>query len=103
VRRVYVLNRGGHDYSAAEVFGEVVYCTEGNLSKWDINQMYRIAEENLLDSEPDDYIVLTSLTSLCSIYSAVFAHKHGRLNLLIFKDGGYVERTVVIGEGVACG
>lgn len=99
--RVYVVNRGGHDYSAAERFGELVYCSDGEMDKWDINQMYRQMSQALEDSVPEDYILLTSLTSLCSVACAVFAARHGRLNLLIFKDGAYVARTLVMDREIS--
>lgn len=96
--RVYITNRGGHDFSPAERFGMLYYCSDGDLDKWDINQMYRQMSEALEDSEPEDYILLTSLTSLCSVACATFAARHGRLNLLIFKDGDYVARTLVFNK-----
>ncbi len=92
---VYVVNRGGHDYTAAERFGEILYCTDGSLDRYDTSQMYRQLVQSLEDSEQEDYILLTSLTSLCSVACAIFAHKHGRLNLLLYKDDGYVERKLV--------
>ncbi len=92
--RVYVVNRSGHDFSAALRFGELVYCSDGEMDKWDSGQMYRQVSAALADSEPNDYILLTSLTSLCSVTCAVFAVRHGRLNLLIYKDGDYVARTL---------
>lgn len=93
---VYCVNRGGHDYSAAERFGQLVYLTEGKLSKYDIGQMFRECAEGMTDSTPDDYILLTSLTTLCSVACSMFAFRHGRLNLLIHKDDGYVERKLVL-------
>lgn len=94
--RVYIVNRGGHDFSAAERFGTLWYCSDGELDKWDINQMYRQMSSALEDSEPEDYILLTSLTSLCSVTCGVFAARHGRLNLLIYKDNDYVARTIIL-------
>lgn len=99
--RVYVVNRGGHDYSAAERFGELTYCSDGEMDKWDINQMYRQMSQALDDSDPNDYILLTSLTSLCSVACGVFAARHGRLNLLIYKDGDYVSRTVIFAKEIS--
>lgn len=93
--RVYVLNRGPHDYEHAEQFGELVFCTEGLLDRDDTSQMYRELLEAMQDSQQDDYILLTSLTSLCSIACSIFTYKHGRLNLLIYKDGTYIQRTLV--------
>jgi hypothetical protein len=87
--KVYVLNKGPHNYSAAEHYGELVYCTDGALDRSDVYQMYRELQTALEDSIPEDYLVITSLASLCGIACAIFAEKHHRLNLLIHKDGGY--------------
>lgn len=92
---VYVLNKGAHNYTDAERFGEIVFCTDGTLDRYDTSQMYRELFAAMKDSMEDDYILLTSLTSLCSVASAIFAAKHGCLNLLIHKDSGYVERKLV--------
>lgn len=93
--KVYVPNRGAHDYSAAERFGTLVFCTEGSLQKYNTSQMVRELREALKNSHSDDYILLTSLTTLCSIACAIFAAQHLCLNLLIFKDDDYVSRKVV--------
>lgn len=95
VANVYIVNKGPHDYRDAERFGNLVFCTDGSLDRWDVAQMHRELSESMRDSVEDDYILLTSLTSLCSIACGVFARKHGRLNLLIFRDEKYVERTIV--------
>jgi hypothetical protein len=93
--RVFILNRGPHDYSDARRFGELTYCTDGSLDKDDLAQMYRELEPFIvLDSRPEDFILLTSLTSLCSIACAMFAARHGRLNLLIYRGDGYVAKTI---------
>jgi len=95
VPQVFILNKGPHDYSTAARFGELVYCTEGTLDRDDISLMFRELEPYVsLDSQPEDYILLTSLTTLCSVACAMFAAKHQRLNLLIFRGDGYVARTI---------
>jgi hypothetical protein len=33
-----------------------------------------------------------------SIACAIFAHKHGRLNLLLYKEGIYIERNHVLND-----
>ena len=92
---VYILNRGAHNYTDAERFGELIFCTDGSLDRYDTSQMYRELREAMLESHEDDYILITSLTSLCSIACAIFVSKHKALNLLIHKDSGYVERKLV--------
>lgn len=93
--KVYILNRGGHDYRAAEKFGEIVYCTEGTLSKYNTSQMLRECSAAMAESSAEDYILLTSLAILCSVACAHFAIKHECLNLLIFKDNDYVSRRLI--------
>lgn len=92
--KVYVINKGGHDYSRATRFGTLVYCSEGLVAKSDIGKMYRIMSAAMKDSAAEDYILISGLSSMCSVACGIFGAKHNRLNLLIFWDGGYVERKV---------
>lgn len=97
--KVYIVNAGGHDCSGAKAYGELVVCTEGSLNKYDISQMYRELSTALVDSEENDFILLTSLTSLCCVACSIFSVKHRKLNFLIHKmdkDGkdSYVQRTL---------
>ena len=94
--KVFILNRGAHDYSPAEHFGELVVCTEGALPRDDPQLMFRKLEPFIKSSTAADMILLTSLSSLCSVACAMFAHRHGQLNLLLFHDGSYLKRTIVL-------
>ena len=93
--RVYIVNRGPHNYQDAEQFGELVFCSEGTLDKLDTNNMYRELADAMKDSIPEDWILVTSLATLCSVACAIFAAKHSCLNLLIFHDGRYLPRTLM--------
>lgn len=95
-RKVFVLSDGGHNYEAAEQYGQIVICSEGALHKDDISQMYRILSDALYDAKADDYILVSSLTSLCMVGAAIMANNFGKLNLLIYRDGRYVERNLVL-------
>jgi hypothetical protein len=94
VPKVYIVNRGPHDYSEAKAFGELVYCTDGSVDKFDLSQMYRELDTAMLSSEANDYILLTSLTSLCSVACSLFVAKHGQLHVLIHRGDCYVERSL---------
>jgi len=97
-RKVYVINRAGHDYTPALRFGDLVYLSDGMLPKYSVNRLYRIMHNSLKSSSPDDYILLSGLGVAQSIACSIFALKHMRLNLLLFKDGGYVERKIVLDD-----
>ncbi len=97
-KKVYVVNKGGHDFSSAEYFGKIEYLSEGSLNKYAVTNMYRVFSSKLRDSQPNDYILLTGLTTMCSIACSIFAFMHGKLNILLFKGNRYVERSIVLGE-----
>lgn len=96
MRRVFILNEGAHDYSGAEAFGEVVYCTQGLLPKRDINRMFLELEPYLSESQPNDLIMLSSLTSLCSVAAAMMAVMHGEVHFLVYHDGQYYQEDLIL-------
>lgn len=94
-RKVFIVSNGGHDYSAAAEFGEIVFCTDGYIRKDDIHQMYTALSSALKDADADDYIMMGSLTSMCSIAVGIMADRFGEVNLLIHSGEGYVYRHLV--------
>jgi hypothetical protein len=96
--KVYIVNKSGHNFSDAERYGPIVFVTEGKLNRFAANDMYRQTTEAMKTSSPNDYIVPCSLNVLNSIVCATFAYKHGRLNLLLFKGGKYIERNIVFNQ-----
>ncbi|OQB07995.1 MAG: hypothetical protein BWY21_01491 [Parcubacteria group bacterium ADurb.Bin216] len=92
-KNVYVVNKSSHDFSAAEEFGKIIFLSEGSMNRYSTNSMIRQFSEAMSQSKEDDYIVPCSLNVMNSIACAIFAHKHGSLNLLLFKDGTYIERN----------
>ena len=95
-RKVFVVNKSSHDFGPADKYGKVKFLSEGSMNRYATNSMVRLFEEAMKDSEPTDYIVPCSLNVMNSIACAIFAHKHGRLNLLLYKDGIYIERNHVL-------
>jgi hypothetical protein len=93
---VYIVNKSSHDFSAARRYGEIVFLSEGPMNRYETNNMMRMFKEVMKNSGPSDYIVLCSLNVMNSIACAIFSHLHGRLNLLLFKDGTYEPREHVL-------
>lgn len=78
--------------------------SESSLRRFSTSKMFRIFEPYIKASKPLDYILLSGMTVMCSIACSMFAAKHGRLNLLIYKPdprnpGTYVERIIVMNGG----
>lgn len=98
MQKVYVVNKSSHDFSPAKDFGELIFMSVGRLNRYATNDMARTFLEAMKDSEPEDYILPCSLNIANIVAGAVFAAKHGRINLLIFKPrtSEYVERILVL-------
>lgn len=108
--KVFVVNRGCHDHSDAERFGELVYLSEGSINRYATGKMYREFVPELKKSSSEDYILTTGLTVMSVVACSIFARIHGRVNLLLFKslrrpdeESYYVERTVVLDELLVVG
>ena len=83
---VYIVNKSSHDFSKAEVYGKLVPLSTGAMNRYEVNSMVRQFSEKLSRSSPDDYIVMSGLAMMNSIATTIFALKHRRLNLLLFKE-----------------
>ena len=91
--KVYVINKSAHDFTSAEKYGKLIYCTDGRMNRFATNDMIRKFQDAMRNSCKEDYLLLCSLNVMNSLACAVFAKKHGTLNLLLYKDGEYVERN----------
>ena len=93
---VWVINRSAHDYSGAERWGNVRYLTDGPVNRYATGKIFRLLNEPLRESGKNDYILLTGLTVMACIACSIFALRHKRLNLLIFRPAThtYVERRM---------
>lgn len=101
--KVFVVNKGCHNYENALRFGEVEYLSEGSVNPYSTGSIYRNFWLKLKNSQPGDYILITGLSIMSSIACGIFARLHGKLNLLIYKamrggGGDYVGRTIIIDE-----
>lgn len=94
--KVFIVNKSNHDFSEATKFGEITFLSEGPMNRYSTNNMARIFEDVLKDSHKDDFIVPCSLNVMNIIAGAIFAKKHGCINLLLFKDGRYIERNLIL-------
>ena len=83
---VYLVNTSNHDFSAARDYGELTFLSEGPMNRYSTNNMLRVFTDVMRDSKDTDYIVPCSLNVMNSIACAIFARKHGKLNLLLFKQ-----------------
>lgn len=96
--RVYIVNNSGHDFSPAESIGELVFLSEGLVNSFNLNKMYRMFAPVLDKSDERDWILMSGLPQMNVIAAAIFAHKHGRINLLLYnsKNHTYDKKEIVL-------
>jgi hypothetical protein len=94
MRKVYIVNRSSHDFSRAEEYGELVFLSEGPMDRFEVNNMVRQFSERMKGSSEEDYLIPCALSIMNSIAMVVFALKHDRLNLLLYKRSKYEERNL---------
>ena len=101
---VYIVNKGAHDCSDAERYGNLVYMSEGSVSRYATATVYRDFAYYLCESKPGDYILVTGLSVMVGIACGIFASLHVKINLWLCKPGRggeqgyYIERIIMIKE-----
>ena len=103
MRNVYIVNKSYHDYKEAANYGNLIFLSEGKMSRYELNNMLRCFENELQTSSSEDYIVLCGLSVMNVAACVLFAIRHLKLNLLLFKNGRYVEQNVVFGQNISKG
>ena len=97
---IFIVNEGYHDYSPASEYGDLVFMSSdpAGINLYNTSPMARLFQPYIDSSQPEDYILVTSLTVMVSVACAMFSAKHGRINLLLYKphDKRYVARTIVM-------
>jgi hypothetical protein len=99
--KVFVVNRGMHDFSPAEKYGEIVYLSEELQVKLSAPAVLRQFADILIEeSSPSDYLLATGPAFLNEIATAIFCQLHGRVNALIYNrtNNSYTPLPIVLPE-----
>lgn len=99
--KVYVIAKGFHNWEPAEAYGELVFLSTAPFGRTSVSNMVRTFSPVLEESGPEDFIIISGLSVMCSIACSLFVLKHRRLNLLLFDAATekYVKRTVIFDQG----
>lgn len=97
--KVFIVNKGGHDYSPALQYGELVFLSENKLNPFKIGRVLSSFKTLLSTATDQDYLLPCSLGALNALAGWILGNMGLKLNLLIFdKAGYYVPRNVVFSE-----
>lgn len=99
-KRVYITAEGSHDYSLAKSHGELTLLLKGKINVFASDKLYKDIEAALVDSNPDDHLILSGNMLSAAIAFQIFMEKHGKVNVLIFsfKNELYEVRTIRRGQ-----
>lgn len=96
--KVYVVSKSAHDFSDAERYGTLIPLSSGPMNRYNVNNIHRQFADIMSESTDEDYILICGLSIMSSVACGIMAAKHGRLNMLLFRRGKYVERNLVLEE-----
>lgn len=99
-RKVFILADGGHDYSDAKRFGDLVFLNIPSYVKFDVSRVYEELQEGMKDANADDLIVISHLTTHCCVATALMVEWYGRVNYLLFRKDQYEEKNLVVNDNV---
>ena len=97
MKKVFVPNKSGHDFSSAEKYGKLIFLTEGRIHHlFALNSLYRTMHDGMKDAEEGDYLLVSSLSTLNSIATGILVQRFSKVNYLLFSQskGEYVERNI---------
>lgn len=96
--KVYVTNFAGHDYSKAEVYGEVVPLTRGNLDFGSLDRVKFYLAEQIAKSHHDDYVALSGSSFIAVAVCILWMTLHGRIKILNYDKLTNSYREFTMGE-----
>lgn len=82
--KVFVVNFGGQDHSAALQYGEVEFITRGYVSFKSMNRVYLQIMQALAKSSPDDFLLPCGIMPINVLASAAWMRMHGTLRVLLW-------------------
>lgn len=94
--KVYVTNYAGHDYKEAERFGKIVYVTRGFVSFQSLDRLKFVVAEALIDSNKDDYVLLSGTTLICSLACMIWLELHEKVKILNWDKKTREYRVLVV-------
>ena len=99
-RKIYVVAKGLHSWDLAAEYGELIFLSTAPIGRTGISNMTRLFAPVLANSQPDDYILITGLSVMCSIACTLFALRHKRLNLMMFDAASekYIKRSIILDD-----
>lgn len=98
MRKVFIANDSGHDFSSAKRYGEFVVLTKDKVNVFSTDRLLADIKGKLEGSSEEDFLITSGNGIVSCLAFAAFLLKHGRVNLLIFsfRRREYEVRTMTL-------
>ncbi len=98
--KVFIVNRAGHDFSSAEVFGELISITTGNINVFRPDRDLFKIQEVLKDFDPTKDYLLLSGNMFANAMAVAFILMHNdtdKITFLVFdaKNNTYLKHIMI--------
>lgn len=94
--KVFVPEREGHDYRAAEEYGIITPITPLEVDRYNATELFDMISNKMIDATQNDMILISGLTLSNCIATAIMSHKFGSVNFLLFRKGEYLLRRIIL-------
>lgn len=94
--KVFIANYSAHDYSSAEQYGEIHYITKGYVSFYSLDRVRVGITQNILKTSPDDYLLLSGTSLICTMAGMIWILIHGKINILTWDSKKKAYRPLTI-------
>lgn len=97
MRKVFIPKSGGHDFQAAEEFGDLVFLCDEDQSPFEVDRIREILRRKLADASPEDFLLLSGSPSINIMAAMELIRRFGRVNMLLFhaRRKIYIRRDLV--------
>ena len=98
MNRVWVVKAAGHNFEAAERFGEVHVIVPEDVSPFNVDQQLAAIEKALADSSAEDYLLFSGPPITNSLALLYWILKHKTASVLLFRPstGEYIFRRIML-------
>jgi len=93
---VWIPKDASHDYTEAAAYGTLQFVFEGTQDMFNPNRLQERARQILVDSAPEDFLLLAGPQIMNIVVYQALLEKHGQVKLLMFhaRDNGYQSRLI---------
>ena len=98
---VWIVNKGGHDYGPADVYGRTVPITTDSINPFNLDRMMVLIKARIVHADPNDFVLISGSPILNGVVLAMWLERFGKVNILQYSKRKFkYERLLLTKEAV---